>query len=192
MLIVLLVTVLLLFLGDRYGVAAWRRTQLLYWQRQCMRYSPPPDRVVLDSADGGTTVYTPPCWNNFRRAAGLRPASSPLLFIGERRMKDGTPVLVVVDTNLLPPRVRLVTPASLFRPPRVKEPTQVSVGFGWVAGETGGKRRLPGRPHPTDPSRFLLPLDRLGAGAVLEGCLDDEGSFVRFRFVGVEGTDTLQ
>ena len=32
--------------GWRWGPQAWRRAQLLYWQRQCLRYSAPADQVV--------------------------------------------------------------------------------------------------------------------------------------------------
>jgi hypothetical protein len=31
-----------------WGPQAWRQSQILYWQRQCMKYSPPADTVVYE------------------------------------------------------------------------------------------------------------------------------------------------
>src|SRR4051794_39233692 len=35
--------------GWRWGPGAYRRASLLYWQRQCLRYAAPGERVVYDS-----------------------------------------------------------------------------------------------------------------------------------------------
>src|SRR4051812_4774015 len=34
--------------GWRWGPAAWGRMSTLYWQRQCLKYVAPPDRVVYE------------------------------------------------------------------------------------------------------------------------------------------------
>lgn len=33
----------------RWGRPAWRHAQVLYWQRQCMEYAPPPGTVVIET-----------------------------------------------------------------------------------------------------------------------------------------------
>lgn len=39
----------LIFAGWRWGPQIWARTTLLYWQRQCLNYSPSPDMVILQA-----------------------------------------------------------------------------------------------------------------------------------------------
>lgn len=57
--------------GWRWGPAAWGHATLLYWQRQCLRYDPPPGQVVYEAepqaagrllagGDGSYAAYVPP------------------------------------------------------------------------------------------------------------------------------------
>src|SRR3954454_9414678 len=44
----LLLAVAAVAVGWRWGPAAWRRAELLYWQRQCLAYTAPPAQVVYE------------------------------------------------------------------------------------------------------------------------------------------------
>ena len=49
--------VVLLAAALHWGPPLARQAKLLYWQRQCLRYTAPPDRVVVEEATGGVAVY---------------------------------------------------------------------------------------------------------------------------------------
>jgi hypothetical protein len=107
--------------GAWWGPGAYRRASVLYWQRQCMRYTAPGEWVAyesdpvagaaLRSADPHyqfaplagrprkpmATGYLPECWTRFVQAnPGFPTASGPILFLHELRTPSGRSRLVAV------------------------------------------------------------------------------------------------
>ena len=52
----------------RWGPAAWKHVQILYWQRQCLNYIAGADEVAYD----GVTVARPECWEQLVTLTGLQ------------------------------------------------------------------------------------------------------------------------
>ena len=113
--------------GRPLGAGGWRRTRILYLQRQCLRYEAPPDQVVYDQcpdtasgliARGGEhfSAYPRP-WMQFKAAAHeprpltelrqLTPTvptlarTGAVLFMHERRTPSGVSRLVLVRSEEL-------------------------------------------------------------------------------------------
>lgn len=99
-LVVLAIVVVVVVALCRFGPSAYTRARLLHFQRQALRYSPPPDRVVfeedparaatlLGSTDGyvgGGPELTPqPAANGFFRIACHRPHQFARVFPSDLR-----------------------------------------------------------------------------------------------------------
>src|SRR5438128_1583765 len=77
----------------RWGSLGWRKVELLYWQRQCLLYSPPPDQRL-----------SPPVAQCYRRFVVVKDRRTVLplwpdtilLFMHERVSPCGNHRLVVV------------------------------------------------------------------------------------------------
>jgi hypothetical protein len=63
------VVVVLVLAGIRWGPAVWRQGELLYWQRECLRYEPPAEGVLFEGDVG--------------RAAALRKGSGDYVVAGQ-------------------------------------------------------------------------------------------------------------
>jgi hypothetical protein len=114
--------------GWRWGPGAYRRASLLYWQRQCLRYAAPGERVIYESDPGAgaalraadrhyqlvtprwvsklvtsATGHVPDCWTRFGGAGpGFPTATGPVLFLHELRTPSGQRRLVAI-TAAFPP-----------------------------------------------------------------------------------------
>jgi hypothetical protein len=122
----------LIVTGLLYGRQAWHAARLLYWQRQCLNYAPPPTQVVYEESFGGggpgppqgdfADLSTPDrrcfsrrrprCWDAFEALSedSIAP-SEPILFLHRLRTKSGVERLVVVTRYLWPPQY-----ASMLNP----------------------------------------------------------------------------
>jgi len=163
----------------------WAREQakLLYWQRQCLKYSPPDGQVVwepdpaaaaklladpphyfrpnLDAPSKVKAAYKPPAaWASFATRVesdglGLDAKEVPLLYLHERRTRSGLRRLVVVHHF---PELAHVGPAPFLFSCSVVEPASL----------TGTPRVLSHSGHHggpvLDPVRGPLPATRYFAG----------------------------
>lgn len=147
--VVAVVVAVLLGCGLWWGRPAIQHMRLLYWQRQCLTYAAPSNRVVYEGdpaaaaallsrrgyANPGTTggspaaAWRPRCWVEFDRLAGTGAATGIPVFLHERRSTTGARRLVVVQhpgswtpagAASLPPLVMLIEPASLRESPKVR------------------------------------------------------------------------
>jgi hypothetical protein len=108
--------------GWRWAPEKWQRAKLLYWQRQCLNYSPSADEVVYDQEPGGaplllykpgyqkwsrggfeggtlaTASKVPECYRRFQEeeSGTTYVMQNPVLFLHERRALSGRRYLVVV------------------------------------------------------------------------------------------------
>jgi hypothetical protein len=114
--------------GWRWGPGVYQRGSLLYWQRQCLRYAAPAERVVYetDPAAGAAlrsadrhymllkprwgpmpaplpTGLVPDCWTRFGNASpGFPTATGPVLFLHELRTPTGQRRLVAITGAFQP------------------------------------------------------------------------------------------
>jgi hypothetical protein len=118
----------------QWGPGAYRQASVLYWQRQCMRYTAPGEMVVYESdpnagavlqsadrhyqlaaagswgrsATRTATGYLPECWNRFSRVApGFLPPTAPVVFLHELRTPSGQRRLVSVVATFEPSELPL-------------------------------------------------------------------------------------
>lgn len=193
----LVVVVILAAVGLTWGPLAWRRAELLYRQRQCLRYTGPPDSVVCCEplpAAGQMHPFTfeaadpPVAGEVLRYRAGrdtLAPGSNgPLLFMHERTTSSGKRRLVVVRRNPASGRqswdlpvaytVTLVRPATATTDSAVRMQTLIEV----VPRDStdtphAALRFFAGQPDPSDASRFTVRYQRGAHWGVLHGVLED-------------------
>jgi hypothetical protein len=134
------------FAGWRWGPAAWKHGQFLYWQRQCLAYVPAPRHVVYETeptlaagllkqpgyvnvAPKGAppvAAYTPRCWSEAMRIGGVAVANTGFgpggpgacLFLHERTTRSGVRRLVAVHAPAGTPAVAAVpVPAPVIVQP---------------------------------------------------------------------------
>jgi hypothetical protein len=100
---------IVIWVGARWGPVAWQRSALLYRQRQCLRYTAPPDKVVCSEPlpragrmfPFSFAAADPP---GISDAMGLHPdggkafpgPSGPVLFMHERKTASGRRYLVIL------------------------------------------------------------------------------------------------
>ena len=193
----LAILALLVGVGAAWGPAAWRRAELLYRQRQCLRYTAPPDNIVcaepLPSAGQmfpfSFEAADPPVAGE---VLGVRlgreilaPGSEgPLLFMHERKTNSGKRRLVIVRRTPAASRqswdlpvaytVTLVEPASLTGDSTVRMQSLIEVLPRDSAGTPlASLRFFAGQPDPSDPSRFTIRYQRGRHAGVLHGVLED-------------------
>jgi hypothetical protein len=183
--------------GMTLGPPAWRRAELLYRQRQCLRYTASPDSVVCSEplpAAGQMHPFTleaadpPVAGKVLRYRAGretLAPGSDgPLLFMHERTTSSGKRRLVVVRRNPASGRqswdlplaytVTLVRPATATADSVVRMQTLVEVvPRGSADAPDAVLRFFAGQPDPSDASRFTVRYQRGAYWGVLHGVLED-------------------
>jgi hypothetical protein len=121
---VLAVVVSCIIAARRPMIEAWNRVTLLYWQRQCMNFSLPPDQVVYDegpnamalAAKGGeylrcqfppvrnnspivapAAIFVPGCWEHFGAHLPFYSGGGAVLFLHEMISKSGVHRLVSIE-----------------------------------------------------------------------------------------------
>jgi hypothetical protein len=177
-----------------WGPEIWRRCEAVYWEKQCMAYTAPPDQVVYSdvpetvaalqaqpgyAAKGGAVSYTP---------VELQKVLSrivPTVFIHERKTKNGDRFLVeivvltstqdagngstvlVLDGWAFPPK-------SLITRPRPSISGDGEAMFVPMRAMTV----FAGQPDSEDASHFTI---RVKAGAedkIVDGWLKEDGRVV--------------
>lgn len=115
--------------GWRYGPAVFRQGRLLYFQRQCLAYTAPADRVVYDENSDTTVerlkmagygalwtsgtkqaaVYVAPAVKNIAGSLtvlpglyGAKPGSGATIFLHELRNAAGVRRLVLIERAPIP------------------------------------------------------------------------------------------
>jgi hypothetical protein len=98
----------------KFGPFAWKQTQILYWQRQAMNYSPPSNQIVYEDdptqaaklwsnesnhqPNAGTAFERSAVpWEHLISSGGNAPVPSPVLFLHARRSRDNEEFLVVIE-----------------------------------------------------------------------------------------------
>src|SRR5688572_10405474 len=195
------VVALAVAVGAKWGPPAWRRAELLYRQRQCLRYTAPPDSVVCAEplpAAGRMYDFTfeapdPPVADQVLRlnagVESLAPGTEgPLLFMHERRAASGKRRLVIVrrvpaskrQSWVLPVayQVTLVEPATATADSTVRMQTVIEVlPRDYNEGENASLRFFAGQPDPSDASRFTVRYQRGSRAGVLHGVLEDPPAY---------------
>ncbi len=104
--LIALTLLIALLLSSRWGPLLWRRTQALYWQRQCMTYNISPSQPVLQAianqSPQSSVVAAP--WRRLYALLsppGLR--SEGTVFLHERTSPGGHHRLVAVDLHRMTP-----------------------------------------------------------------------------------------
>ena len=176
----------LLIAGWAFVPRYWRVIQFMGWQRAAMRFTLPPDTVVVEpdrvrgaklwqvGSDYVTrppgSVYHVPRINGERR-------TSDMIFIHGRRRPDGGVRLVQVSEGMDGGGKAILT-AWVAKPVTVLHPQMG--GFDCEAalppGPPGERPRLyAGQPDPNDPSRFTIRYEYTDrAGTTYGRLLDDD------------------
>jgi hypothetical protein len=164
--------------------------QLLYWQRQAMNYSLPPDQIVFSYLGDGTAMKSlPGCvvqgprtfifavpWDRFYQLTSPPGRqSSPTLFLHELHNSRGESRLVVVEGESQA-EATVFRPGTLFSAPQ--EVATASLAF--TAALRPRISSYAGQCDPTDPSHFTIRIKKAGTTGVIEGWLKDDDT-VAFR-----------
>lgn len=168
-------------LGWKAGPPAWQRLKLLYWQRQAMSYTPPPDQVVYDEASGFSSFAKP--WEHFYQLfspPGRLPAAT--LFLHERRNGKGQIRLVAVDGSNGPSvaanpmhfmmSVYVIRPGGAFTQPMVVADASQLINVRSTFSDH--VRRYAGQPDPADPSHFTMRCQVKDQSIIIDGWLQDD------------------
>jgi hypothetical protein len=202
----LTVLAVLVAAGARWGPVAWRQSELLYRQRQCLQYTAPPDQIVCSEPLPTAGRMFPFSFEAAPPAAMYRlllsagematvPAAGPVLFMHERSTASGKRRLVILQRRPSPLRqswdlpiaytVTLVEPATVTTPPHVQSRLLVEVVPREYSEppDTGSPappdalRFFAGQPDPADASRFTVRYQRGPHAGVLHGVLKDAAPY---------------
>jgi hypothetical protein len=139
--------------------AGWDHARLLYWQRKCLAYSAPADRVIDQS--GKQSVKE---WQEFY--ALLSPPgrkAAPVVFLGEMRTRGGRKRLVAVEVSLVGASTfdgviwfdyHVIEPGGLWHRPRLVKNDFDTVVV-WKS-EASNVKLFAGQRDPGDPSHFKI------------------------------------
>ena len=186
----------------------WRHAQLLYWQRQCLNYTAPPDQVVYESDPtaaakllasskacrtdaSGAAYLVPEAWESFYSL--LSPPggrSQGTVFLHRLRRPDGVERLLAVD--LIDADNPSMFHASIFQPgTAITRPRQVgnvmtmgmAIGGGdafvFAATRPSKWRRVyAGRGDPADASHFTFVWESPFRRFMFDGWLLNDDRFV--------------
>ena len=217
--IVLCLLVATLYPGWRYGPPLWKRAVLLHHQRRCLEYTASADFVAYESAHpvasellkrpgyvpvaivdpanygnpGPVAAHVPPALRDLERSIGGTFASGPasVLFLHERRAKDGARRLVIVQRgtmNYAPFTTPFDLMVSVFEPATFRDDLKVVLSanahaFIWngpvSAVASKDLRFYAGQPDPADAARFTIRYSLEGQEGEVEGRLSDDGSEVK-------------
>jgi hypothetical protein len=188
--------------GFRWGPTTWARTILLYHQRNCLRYTAPPDQVVFESdparvallavdpnyviAGGCAFRKPPPDWVAIGPTAAVR-TTGPVAMIFLHELKTGGVSRLVgieraVGATASPyfiagydVETHSIRPAS-FRQPQVSEQH-----FAWPIDVMDGIaphldiRIYAGQVDPADGSHFTIRYEHRGTTGTADGYLRADG-----------------
>lgn len=170
--------------AERSGISErCARARALYWQRQCLSYTLPPDQAVADVPPRGAPLVTgararaacqPQCWRSLssllvpdssaRAPGGSGPAGS-LVFLHARENSAGQERLVAVEFVGLNRtsrwyelhfRARTVRPASWDRPPLDLGWQPLSMSIAVPQNSSPSLRLFAARPDDQDRGCFTI------------------------------------
>jgi hypothetical protein len=175
------------------GPLAWRRVQIMYWQRKALRYAPPPDEVVLDASGefvNQKREMGSHCKCHFEYAVPWSRLDSLLsppgrwpcatLFLHGRKNPKGEARLIVVEGRVQGERATVVLP-TVVQPNSIASKTtafadaQSSVIVADLPGASSWHTRwFAGQIDLNDDSHFTIPYDLDGVPHVMDGWLMDD------------------
>jgi hypothetical protein len=186
----------------RWAPEVWERVRMLYWQRQCMRYTAPAGQLV--SAEplpyGGrtppfvSTAPDPPALAAFGPFVGGNwpgPGAGPVIFLHERRTAGGVRRLVVLRRT--PPGQRqswdiplsftatLVEPGGLRASPGAEIfqlPEAAPSAFGDRSTDGPLLRFFAAQVDAADDAHFVIPFELNGDRGLIDGWLRDGAGYL--------------
>lgn len=184
-----------------------RQVATLHLQHQCARWVYGQDTVVYmnahpdnanNAASESSLVLAPSVWGGsawvrmppkcVRELASLLEVDlsrDAILFVGKRTSPGGVVRIVIVtrpnpgtyDSYVGLVRATVVTPATLFRPARVRQELRTpDCAYGTVIGPSHVLRFFGGQRDPQDPSRLTIRYACDGQDGAMVGQLRDDGS----------------
>ena len=180
--ILVLITLSLKWLGP-----ALDHARLLHYQSECLRYTAPPDRIVLD---GPSPYQTAPCWRTFYTLFSP-PGRKDLttVFLHELRKKDGTRRLVTLEASStwgnaqLPDseidlEYHVIAPATPWTRARLINNAEARPNFYHESGLGKAFQIHAGQPDPTDPTHFTIQLTYKKDSVIVDGWLRDDDTLL--------------
>jgi hypothetical protein len=202
-----LVAIAILSLASyRWGPPVWNQARMLYWQRECLAFTPPPGQMVWDDGlpSGGSMktphgAAPPVCWARLQRCIGGTGAPGALALLHELRSKNGVRRLVAIgDTGMggLMPLCVVIEPGSLRTSPKVVNvPVEVKLDdvdpeFLFLSASQGphaSTRIFAAQLDPGDAAHFTIRFEYKGRSSVVcqgsvDGYLEDDGNLIRCVF----------
>jgi hypothetical protein len=157
--------ILLTFIASGWWWAppVYKRIEMLYWQHQCMSYSPQPGQVICDS----------------KLSVKLVPYGT--LFIHELRKPSGEPRLVVLDLRVVPFHGETIVVAMPheFEPATLLHAAvehQESRQTGILDSSSRSFKVFAGAADQADPTHFTFRVDDDGNVKKYEGWLEEDDS----------------
>jgi hypothetical protein len=178
-----------------WGPYICHQTKLLYWQRQCMNFSLPPNTVVYEGEPTNaaqTAALAPQCWrsfcdtNNSHWVGGGR--NTAVGFLGERISPAGHRRLICAtltpSRDVLPAFIMKIDCIAVAATPATWTDTArlSMLGVGGVqlpiqfAAQPPLIRIFAGQPDPKDASHFTIRFQIGGQEDVIDGWLRDSDS----------------
>lgn len=174
------VLVVVCVLSYKWVGAAFDHARLLYWQGQCLAYTAPADRAVID---GGRRDSAARCWSQFYTLFSP-PGRKDLatVFLHELRKSDSTRRLVALEAsnfwgngakpdNEVTLDYHVIAPATLWSRARLVTNAEARPYFYYEAAEGLHFRILAGQPDSADPSHFTVALRWKDRTVTLDGWL---------------------
>jgi len=174
-----------------WGPIASTRVQLMYWQHQCMVYTPTTNQLIYDQ--GSRVGQTAAAWSKFYgilSPPGFR--SDGTLFLHEMRKQNGERRLVAVDVDLTnfnhaitPENMRIEAWARVFKLGSVtQQPIEVYSGYDRNVASSGfgtildGTTIYAGKPDPSQPDHFTFRTSDQNGQYLYDGWLQDDDRVV--------------
>ena len=172
---------------------AWGHLELLYWQRACLRHSPPASSAPITVT--ATTTPGARSWQQFyARFSPPGRAAAPVVFLGEMRRRDGSARLVAVELSTpsnpgrpsagaLRLEYHVIRPGGLWSRPRLVADDSWGVSSPLPRQSADGVRLYPARMDPSDSSHLILRLEVGDQGgpvreAIVDGWLRDDDTIL--------------
>jgi hypothetical protein len=166
------------------GNMAIQQLQMLHWQQKAMAFEAPPDRVVLDTSGGGSTVRVLEWERLYEITAFGGSIPQPVLFLHARKNPNGEPRLVVVHCRFDDVSAQAGIWATVFRPGSIiRAMEDVSPG--------GTDTRIPcdartrffaGQADRRDPTHFTIEYDADNKRMLIDAYLhEDDGIYFSTR-----------
>jgi hypothetical protein len=178
----------------------WTHIRLLYWQRQAMGYSLPPDEIVFsENGDRSSMKTAPGCmsqgarsfifavpWDRFYQLASPPGRqSTATLFLHQLQNGRGESRLVSVE-GIEVATITVFRPGSMFKAPQ-------ELSSNWIPLQAGLYPSISyyaGQTDPKDPSHFTIKMVTSNGTEMFHGWLKDDDTVATVLEAGVSGAVT--